>query len=220
MHPIISICHCLANPSGSRMHASFANCFTNVRIVPMCLTAAIRTRWPRSPCSSSAFTKEHPSKSERRNHLSKNVEDGKQLRAWCPAPALSVALQPGPRPQLFAPPKKRQRELVLRGVVPIQRHFRNARARGKGVHSNGANAVARKEPVGGSIYALSRSDRASRGLLVVCREACAHALSPATRQLCIPQPRTGTTKTPATALTVAGRVADRAKGEEGARGGY
>src|SRR2546422_8257476 len=54
--------------------------------------------------------------------------------------------------------------------------------------------------------------------LVVCREACAHALSPATRQLCIPQPRTGTTKTPATALTVAGRVADRAKGEEGARG--
>ena len=32
-------------------------------------------------------------------------------------------------------------------------------------------------------------------------------------------PPTGTTKTPATALTVAGRVADRAKGEEGARGG-
>jgi len=45
--------------------------------------------------------------------LVENVEDGEQLRAWCPAPALSVALQPGPRPQLFAPPKKRQRELVL-----------------------------------------------------------------------------------------------------------
>src|SRR6266850_7135311 len=36
-----------------------------------------------------------------------------------------------------------------------------------------------------------------------------------TRQLCIPQRQ----KPRATALTVAGRVADRAKGEEGARGG-
>src|SRR6266480_4872215 len=71
MHPAINICHCLANPSGSRMRASPASCFTNVRIVSRCLTAAIRTRCPRSPCSSSAFTKKHPSKSGRRNHLSK-----------------------------------------------------------------------------------------------------------------------------------------------------
>src|SRR5207245_748063 len=80
------------------------------------------------------------------------------------------------------PPKKRQRELVLRGVVPIQRHFRNARARGTGVHSNGANAVARKELVGGSIYALRRSDRARRGTRGASREARARPVPPATRR--------------------------------------
>src|SRR5207302_11201135 len=49
--------------------------------------------------------------------LVEHVEHDKQLRTCCPAPALSLPLHPGPRPQLFAPAKKRQRELVLRGIV-------------------------------------------------------------------------------------------------------
>src|SRR6266480_2234290 len=163
MDPIISICQRRANPSASRTLA--------------CSASSISNGVPRRVVLEQHFGKRAALEIGSTEPLVEDIEDREQLLARGPTPPLRFALQPRARPQLLTAAKEREREVVLRRIVSIQRHLCHAGVRNDGIDSHRPDAVAGKQLIGGSIDAPSRADRARSGSAMACREACAHVSS-------------------------------------------
>src|SRR5882762_8095372 len=93
-----------------------------------------------------------------------DIENSKQPLGRCVGAVFHLLLQPGARPQLLAAAQEGEGEVLLGGIVAIQRHLRHARARADGIDSYCTDTVPGKELVRGPVDALSCAGRAGGGL--------------------------------------------------------
>ena len=72
-------------------------------------------------------------------------------------------LLPGPRKKLRALAQESERQIVLRGIVTIEGHFRHAGLRADGVDPDAPDAMTREQAVGSLVYAPAHGLAAGGG---------------------------------------------------------
>ncbi len=94
--------------------------------------------------------------------LVEEVEDREQLLLGRRAATPRLRLDPPLRPPLLAPLEKRERQIVLRGEVPVEGRLGDRGAVDQLVDADGADAALREELVRALEDALARSEFRSR----------------------------------------------------------